>query len=268
MTSQACSALRELLAHNVEAQMCEMHEFCARASQSRQHESAASILSHYQETCGFGDVSHMCRMFWLGDVIARLRLQLQHSRIDIDDAMMAASEAHQQEADAGDDGCCADVLLSGVASLMWRHLRDCMVVGHVLIAANRLAEAEEMFRFCFLKRRAVVGASHPDTLKSQHALAEALFWGEKFAEASAIAKECCSLRRAALGASHSDSLASAYARIPRRSNLAAQLIRPQVAACACPAAVAAASGTRRFCRRRHDAAANVRAREPQRAEAS
>jgi hypothetical protein len=151
-------------------------------------------------------VSHICRSFWLKDVIERLHLQLQHSKIDIEDATAAASEAEQQP-----DGSSADVLLSGVASLMWRYLRVCMVVGHMLIAANRLSEAEDKFRFCYVKRRGVVGATHPDTLKSQHALAETLFLEGKFSEAALVAKDCSSLRCAAVGSSHADSLSSACA---------------------------------------------------------
>ena len=204
--SQACRALCDLLVDGVEGQLCELQEFNALASESSRHASSARILSHYEETCGFGDVSHICRSFWLKDVIERLHLQLQHSKIDIEDATAAASEAQQQA-----DGCSSDVLLSGVASLMWRYLRVCMVVGHMLIAANRLSEAEDKFRFCYVKRRGVVGATHPDTLKSQHALAETLFLEGKFTEAALVAKDCSSLRSAALGSSHTDSLFSACA---------------------------------------------------------
>ncbi len=65
--------------------------------------SAASILSHYEGTCGFGDVSHVCRDFWMKDVAARLLVQLQHSSIDVEEAMAAASEAQQAE-DGGGGG--------------------------------------------------------------------------------------------------------------------------------------------------------------------
>jgi hypothetical protein len=203
--SQACRVLCDLLVDGVEGQLCELQEFNALASESSRHAASARILSHYEETCGFGDVSRICRAFWLKDVIARLHLQLQHSKIDIEDATAAANEAQQQA-----DGGSTEVLMSGVASLMWKHLRVCMVVGHMLIAANRLAEAEDKFRFCYVKRRGVVGATHPDTLKSQHALAETLFLEEKFSEAALLAKDCSSLRRATLGSHHTDSLHSAY----------------------------------------------------------
>jgi hypothetical protein len=151
-------------------------------------------------------------MFWLNDMIARLQLQLDHSSIDIEDAMVAASEAqvqqeHEQAREMSDlNG--TEVLLSGVAALMWSCLRLCMAVGHLLVAARRLEESEDKFRFCFIKRRGVVGASHPDTLKSQHALAEALFLAGKFAEAATVAGDCSRLRCASLGASHCDTLLS------------------------------------------------------------
>jgi hypothetical protein len=240
--SPPCRALCELLVHNVEAQLCELQEFNAHASESSRHASAAMILSHYEETCGFGDVSHVCRSFWLHDTIARLQLQLQHSKIDIEDAMTAASEA-QQQVDAGQASLCADVLLSGVAALMWRHLRDRMAVGHLLVAANQLAAAEDAFRFCFLKRRSVVGAAHPDTLKAQHALAEALFLRGHFADCATAAKECCSLRCAALGAAHPDSLDSACARLSPPSLCSADSAS-QVSACARAAPAAPSASAR------------------------
>ncbi len=211
LASHACNQLCQLLMHNAEAQLCDLQQFSAHCSESGRHAAAAMILSHYEDTCGFGDVSHVCREFWMKDVIARVLVQLQHSQIDIEDAMAAAaaaSEAQQAEGGQGGVGAGADVALSGVASLMWRHMRMCMAVAHVLAASHRHAEAEDKFRFCFVKRRGVVGACHPDTLRSQHALAEVLLLEGKCAEAAAAAKECCSLRCTALGPSHHDSLSS------------------------------------------------------------
>ncbi len=211
LTAEASRALCDLVLDDVEGRLCELQEFSAHSTESGLHLSAARILSHYEESCGFGDVSHVCRSFWLKSVIARLLVQLQHSKIDIEDAVAAANEAQQQQQHeiSVQNSCEDDILLSGVASLMWRHLRLLMAVGHLLVAARRFDEAEDKFRFCFLKRRAVVGACHPDTLKSQHALAETLFLEGNFDAAAAVAKECCSLRCAALGASHTDSVSTA-----------------------------------------------------------
>jgi hypothetical protein len=209
VTAEASRTLCDLVLDDVEGRLCELQEFSAHSTESGLHLSAARILSHYEESCGFGDVSHVCRSFWLKSVIARLLVQLQHSMIDIEDAVAAADEAQQQHEVSAQSSCEGDILLSGVASLMWRHVRLVMAVGQLLVAARRFDEAEDKFRFCFIKRRAVVGASHPDTLKSQHALAETLFLQGNFTAAAAVAKECCSLRCSVLGASHTDSVSAA-----------------------------------------------------------
>ena len=95
-----------------------------------------------------------------------------------------------------------DIRLVGRSPSCIESLNAMTDLGRLLAMQRRYPEARRLLRECLELKRTAIGNDHPDTLTSQHILADALFADGRHEEAESHVREAFNARSRVLGPDH------------------------------------------------------------------